>query len=223
MATKQVYAPNSTFSGEVAGVVFKDGVGEADTTKDATALGYFARHGYGIGRRPASPETPPEELDARVASTGPHRTGTPLRDAAVDPEPTDFLAPVNAGKADPHGPAVVAPEIHASGPKGVKPGDVHVDDVRRQDTAESALAQTALIDQVEGHGVETFTADSERGPLGLSDPGSVEQGVAAAKANAAPAKSASQQAWADYAVTQGMPREEADTASRAELIERFGS
>ena len=41
--------------------------------------------------------------------------GTPLRDAAVDPRPSDFLAPTNAGKpgpaGNPHGPNVVSPEI----------------------------------------------------------------------------------------------------------------
>ena len=43
--------------------------------------------------------------------------GTTLRDAAVDPRPTDFLPPTNAGlegeAGNPHGPNVVSPEIHA--------------------------------------------------------------------------------------------------------------
>jgi hypothetical protein len=51
--------------------------------------------------------------------------GTPLRDAAVDPKDGDFLAPTNAGEANPHGPDVVNPEIHASqGLRPVRPGDV---------------------------------------------------------------------------------------------------
>lgn len=51
--------------------------------------------------------------------------GTPLRDAAVDPEDGDFLAPTNAGEANPHGPDVVNPELHASqGLRPVRPGDV---------------------------------------------------------------------------------------------------
>jgi hypothetical protein len=31
-----------------------------------------------------------------------------MRDAAVDPMPKDYRAPVNAGRADPHGPQVVS-------------------------------------------------------------------------------------------------------------------
>ena len=65
--------------------------------------------------------------------------GTKLRDAAVDPKPEDFLAPTNAGKADPHGPDVVSPGIHANqGVRPVKPGPVHVDDTGKQDAAETA-------------------------------------------------------------------------------------
>lgn len=49
--------------------------------------------------------------------------GTTLRDAAVDPRPTDFLPPTNAGLAgeagNPHGPNVVSPEIH--GVEGNRP------------------------------------------------------------------------------------------------------
>ncbi|RBY94086.1 hypothetical protein DQ244_01620 [Blastococcus sp. TBT05-19] len=39
------------------------------------------------------------------------QVGAPLRDAAVDPQPGDFLPPTNAGAADPHGPAVLAIEV----------------------------------------------------------------------------------------------------------------
>lgn len=53
------------------------------------------------------------------------RIGAPLRDAAVDPRPGDYLAPVNAGKpgpaGDPHGPNVVSVEItgrHAAVARG---------------------------------------------------------------------------------------------------------
>lgn len=41
----------------------------------------------------------------------PDRTGTPLRDGAVDPRPDDYLGPSNAGEADPHGPLVVNPGL----------------------------------------------------------------------------------------------------------------
>lgn len=64
--------------------------------------------------------------------------GTRLRDAAVDPRPGDFLVPTKAGEADPHGPEVIAPEIHASeGVRPVKGGEVHVDDPDAQDAAET--------------------------------------------------------------------------------------
>lgn len=76
----------------------------------------------------------------------PTRVGTPLRDAAVDPAPGDFLPPVNAGKSgeegNPHGPNVYSPEIHAS--QGIRPvleGAVSPDPAV-QSAAESAHATT---------------------------------------------------------------------------------
>lgn len=46
----------------------------------------------------------------------PTRVGTSLRDAAVDPRPSDFLAPSNAGAegelGNPHGPHVISPGLH---------------------------------------------------------------------------------------------------------------
>lgn len=46
------------------------------------------------------------------------KIGTPLRDAAVDPRPGDFLPPTNAGVpgplGNPHSRHVVAPEIEAA-------------------------------------------------------------------------------------------------------------
>ena len=63
--------------------------------------------------------------------------GTPLRDAAVDPEEGDFLAPTNAGEVNPHGPEAVNPEIHASqGLRPVRPGPVPEAD--KQDGNEKA-------------------------------------------------------------------------------------
>ena len=58
--------------------------------------------------------------------------GTRLRDGAVDPDPGDFLGPVNAGlegeAGNPHGPNVYNPEIHASqGVRPVRPGPVSSD------------------------------------------------------------------------------------------------
>jgi hypothetical protein len=71
----------------------------------------------------------------------------------VDPRPEDYLAPTNAGKANPHGPDVVSPEIHASeGVRPVKGGEVHVDDTAKQDEAETAHAEQ-----------ESFTAEAPAG------------------------------------------------------------
>lgn len=41
-------------------------------------------------------------------------------------------------------------------------------------------------------------------------------------AKGAPAKSATKPEWEEYAVAQGMPREEAEAATKAELIAKFG-
>lgn len=81
-------------------------------------------------------------LDPRTVTD--ETIGTPLRDAAVDPRPTDFLAPTNAGLAgeagNPHGPHVISPEIHGSeGVRPVRSGPVS-DDPAAQDTEETAHA-----------------------------------------------------------------------------------
>ena len=101
---------------------------------------YMLEAGYTVGGTTVEqPETAPV-ADARDFAD-PQVVGTKLRDAAVDPEPGDFLAPTNAGKADPHGPDVVSPGIHAlQGVRPVKPGPVHVDDTDKQDAAETAHA-----------------------------------------------------------------------------------
>jgi len=58
---------------------------------------------------PTEPAPPADPRDVK-----PDKVGTPVRDAAVNPQPGDFLAPVDAGKADPHGPEVVSPGLHAN-------------------------------------------------------------------------------------------------------------
>lgn len=79
--------------------------------------------------------------------------GTRLRDSAVNPESSDFLPPVNAGKpgedGNPHGPNVYAPGIHASNQfRPVRPGVVDVDpDV--QSVAESEHATEHLYPSVD--------------------------------------------------------------------------
>lgn len=56
------------------------------------------------------------------------KIGTPLRDAAVDPDADDFLPPTNAGVDNPHGETVVSPGVHAlQGNRPVRPGLVSDD------------------------------------------------------------------------------------------------
>ena len=47
MAARTIAAPDPGFSGTRAGVVFRDGVAVVDSG-DASALAYFARHGYPV-------------------------------------------------------------------------------------------------------------------------------------------------------------------------------
>lgn len=149
----KITSPVEGFKGTVAGVTFDDGKGETD---DKAALAYFRRHGYGVGQsKPKQPEGPGEPADPREVST--RRVGTPVRDGAVDPRKGDFLGPTNAGKANPHGPLVVSPEVHGSGPTPIHPGDVHVDDPDAQNKQETALAEATLVDQQD---VPTATAEA---------------------------------------------------------------
>jgi hypothetical protein len=53
MATIAVTAPTPAFTGERAGVTFQDGRGEVEAD-NASALAYFARHGYVLDE-PAAP------------------------------------------------------------------------------------------------------------------------------------------------------------------------
>ena len=198
----KVYAPNQNFSGVRAGVAFSKGVGEMDSD-DKLARSFFERHGYGIGKKVETTTSRERALQAHAeATTGPHHpAASRLRDASVNPEKRDFLPPTNAGEADPHGPMVVSPEIHHDGPKGLKPGDVHVDDTDRQAADETELARRVLVEgepKTEA-ALEVVGAPTE-----------------------APAKSASQKAWAAWAISQGADAAEAEAATRKELIERYG-
>ena len=47
MTTRTITTPDPGFSGTRAGVVFREGRGEVDAD-DASALAYFARHGYPV-------------------------------------------------------------------------------------------------------------------------------------------------------------------------------
>ena len=124
-------------------------------------------------------------VDARDAVA--ESFGSPNRDAAVDPRPGDYLPPTNAGKADPHGPLVVAPGIHGVGPAPIRPGETFVDDTAKQEAAETKLATEVLVKGESATSVaETFDADKNMGPLGLSDPGSAHMGTTDTKKAARP-------------------------------------
>lgn len=226
----QIFAPNREFDGVVAGVAFSRGRAKADHETDAGAIAYFRRQGYGIGEEPKRPAPAPSPAVSALEAAAVQSVGGRLRDAAVDPHPDDFLPPVNAGKADPHGPLVVAPEIHHDGPAGLRPGVVAVDDPKRQSREERATAKAVLVEnQDKGEALGVFGPEADTGDLGLSDPGSADAGregaaeVAAAEADdAPPAKSANKPEWVAYAVSQGMDPAEAEAAKKDDLVERYG-
>lgn len=223
---------------------FKDGVATFDGELPDGVRQYLEGAGYGLdGSRP-SPRELPGTPDPR--DVGEVNLGSPLRDAAVDPRPGDFLAPINAGEANPHGPTVVSPEIHASGPAGIVPGEVFVEDVEKQEAREVEYAEARLIDQVSAAEANALAVPDvdDRGDLGLSDPGSAEVGRAEAKSEqpdpgasgvseqpaapsteqpTAPAKSDNKAAWVDYAVAQGADRGEAEGMTKVQLVEQYGA
>lgn len=143
-----IHSPDPTFTGDSSyGALvlkFEDGVATTDEELPPGVLQYLQGAGYTIdGTSIEQPDADtPAPIDSRDVE--PEKLGTDLRDAAVDPQPGDFLAPTNAGQADPHGPDVVSPEVHAS--QGVRPvlgGDVHVDEPEVQDDRETEHADDA--------------------------------------------------------------------------------
>lgn len=170
----KVEAPNKDYKGPgPGGAVFENGVADVD---DEAALNYYRAAGYSVSGKVENPIESLQHPDPREVVD--EVVGTRLRDAAVDPQPGDFLAPINAGDGNPHGPEVVSPEIHASGPAGIRPGVVRVEDVAKQEKRESEFAAARLIENVtaaEATKSEVPNLDA-RGDLGLSDPGSAEVG-----------------------------------------------
>jgi hypothetical protein len=155
-------------------LVFKDGVAESDELNKG-AKAYLKRKGYGFGsRKGKAPEAETSQpLDPRKVST--EKVGDPVRDAAVDPREGDFLAPTNAGEANPHGSEVVSPEIHASqGVRPVKAGEVHVDDPAKQDAAEKAHAAAATdgtpVVLTDGEKADVIAAGGPGLPSGQTGP-----------------------------------------------------
>lgn len=138
----KVTTPVKGFTGQVLGVHFTDGKGETD---DPTALGYFRRKGYTVAGETIerTEHSIPDARDVGFLGSGIEPQGTRLRDAAVDPRPEDFLPPSNAGEADPHGPEVVSPGLHAvEGAKPVTPGKVP-DEPDAQEAKETAATGNA--------------------------------------------------------------------------------
>lgn len=215
----KVEAPNKDYDGPgPGGAVFEKGIAEVD---DEAALNYYRSAGYTVSGKVESPIESPEPPDPREVTE--EAVGTPLRDAAVDPQPGDFLAPVNAGEGNPHGSEVVSPEIHASGPSGIRPGAAFVEDVAKQEEREKEFAQARLVENVAAaEAVKAEVPDvDDKGDLGISDPGSAEQGREAARDNAKPKQADNKAAWVDYAVEQGAERDEAEAMTKAELVERY--
>lgn len=144
----KINSPDKTYTGTdrygATVLAFKDGEAEVDKLPPGVRQ-YLVGAGYGIDSEadPVKEEAPADPRDLTN-----EQLGTELRDAAVDPRPTDFLAPTNAGQpgeaGNPHGPNVVSPEIHASeGVRPVKAGEVHVDDTAKQDAAETAHTEAS--------------------------------------------------------------------------------
>lgn len=105
-------------------------------------------------------------IDPRTGITD-VQVGTQLRDAAVDPKPSDFLVPTNAGAAgalgNPHGPTVVSPEIHGSqGVRPVAPGpvsdDPDVQEAAETDHLEASIPETLGIASIAITGTQTVVA-----------------------------------------------------------------
>jgi hypothetical protein len=132
-------------------VIFEDGVAEIDFELNDGLKAYLRSNGYGVGSVAAkAPEDDIVIADPRELPDV-QRVGTDLRDAAVDPRDTDFLAPTNAGQANPHGGEVVAPGIHAVGPGPIVPGTVGSPDyqaAKEADTAEAVLVDGESVPKV---------------------------------------------------------------------------
>lgn len=239
MAKIKVYAPNGEYTTDklgsgfaaIGGVEFKDGVGEVDEGNTAV-LAYFRRKGYGIGK-PARKPDQAESPDPREVSN--LRSGTPLRDAAVDPKPGDFLPPTNAGEANPHGPLVVAPQIHAAeqGPKPIVAGAVPADPADQEAKETAAVKQAASgepVDPTTGvpagevltNTVDAADPDAGGPPPKDLDDGSTDEPAAADLGDEAepPAKSAKKADWEAYAATQGYDPDEGLT--KDEMVDRYG-
>lgn len=140
----KIISPVAGFTGDTVfgstTLHFKDGAADANNVPEGV-LAYLRSRGFTVDGKTIEQPAPPAPVDSREVTE--EQVGSKVRDAAVDPRPEDFLAPVNAGKADPHGPQVVSPEVHATPEQVVRPGKVS-DDAKVQDKAESDHAAEVL-------------------------------------------------------------------------------
>ncbi|GAB3598656.1 hypothetical protein GCM10027586_00830 [Kineococcus gypseus] len=181
-------------------LVFADGVAEHDGDLPAGARAYLEAAGYGLdGSSPSAPApVSAEPADPRDVERT--QVGTRTRDGAVDPQPVDFLPPVNAGQDNPHGSSVVAPGIHAIESLPIAPGPVF-EDLDAQQAKESGLAEDVLVRQ---RNVGAATLDAAGETSGL------------------PKGNASREAWATYALEHGATAEDIDGLTRDALRELYG-
>lgn len=208
--TTTVYAPNRDLTGVVAGVPFARGQGEVDEASHPGAMLYFRRAGYGIGTDAvrADPKPTPYQAPAPAEVRRPQSLDAAVQPDAGGPVSDAFLPPTNSGAANPHGPSVVSPGLHAVPPAPIRPGAVHVEDPQRQEREETELAQRVLVD---GEPATIAAGIDESGDT--SDASLQDAGV--------PRKNGTKAAWVDYAVSQGMDRDEADDMTRDQLQQQL--
>ena len=111
MQTHRITAPpsNPDWTGpfnEQSDVYFVSGMAYTDLPGIVT---YCRGAGYGVEPVDQVPAVYHAAVDVLRAG-GSVVMGTRLRDAAVNPRQGDVSVPTNAGRADPHGPLVIAPE-----------------------------------------------------------------------------------------------------------------
>lgn len=243
----KIYAPNpeytgvSTFGDTV--LTYEDGVATHEGDLPASVRQYLLGAGYGVGAKLKAADEPEalEVADPRDQTL--EQVGSPLRDAAVNPRPGDYLAPTNAGKegpeGNPHGPTVVSPELHAGGVGAVVPGPVGrlehqtvpdptaedpdatkvvpvvVSDTEAQEARERELSDRTRID---GEPVPDVVADIGQPPAPAHTPDEGE-----------PKGNASRADWVAYARTKGAPEAELaelgteGALSRDDLHAAYGS
>lgn len=160
MANVKVRSRVPDYSGAVGPVQFANGEATFDPKEHPGVLGYFLGAGYDVEGYTTRDDPPglyePRPTPVMAAPGTPDNptgivAGTTSRDAAIEtdaagPWSDAFLPPTNAGKADPHGPLVVSPGLHAVPPAPIVPGPVYTgDEVAEQEARETAVAEATLV------------------------------------------------------------------------------